>query len=66
MWKKLLGWTLFTCGILGVAYFIGLSVLQVTQALINVITDIFSVKFWGLIGAGIIIWLGWWLAHKAG
>lgn len=64
MWKKLLGWTLFVCGILGGLYILILPISHLLEFLVSLLKLLDSAKSWGLIGAGILIWLGWWLAHK--
>jgi len=55
-WKKVLGWALFICGILGGLYILGEIIWNSLKAIVSIIEDVG--KVYGLIAAGIAIWYG--------
>lgn len=61
---KLLGWTLFACGILGVFYVLIPPLGYMWKALGSLLLLLLSSKFWALAGAGIAISWGWSLSHS--
>jgi len=63
-WKKVFGWTLFACGILGGLYVLMPTILLLLQTMGSLLEVIGSARGWGLIGAGIVAGYGWWLVHS--
>lgn len=63
-WKKITGWTIFVCAILGGLYVLIPSLQHILEALSSLLEIVLSFKILALIGAGIAIWFGWNLSHR--
>ena len=63
-WKKVLGWTLFACGILGGFAVLLTPIAYIFGALGTLLELLLSLKILALAGAGIGVWWGWNLSHK--
>ncbi len=62
--KRLLGWFLFACGVIGGFFVFNSSInhiLLFIDSLIDLLTD---TKTWILVPSGISVWWGWELSHK--
>jgi len=63
---KVLGWLLFVGGIICVLWVLLQPIVHLLDTIASLLDLLLTAKFWGLVGAVILIWGGWKLAHKGG